>query len=142
MRFRSVGICASNIRDYLNQINEVENDYINESTLAHIGLISLKERKGKVGLLGHNSLYKLTLLKSRKTRKRRLNFHYCRKKLYFYHPTKIHSNDDNNINNDINNQNFIMYKQKNLLYDYFFIRLYFYIDRILIKIKYLQIRCK
>ena len=46
MRFRSIGISASNVRDYLNGIKELEDDYINESTLAHLGFISLEEKKG------------------------------------------------------------------------------------------------
>ena len=104
MRFRSIGISASNIRDYLNRIKELEDDYINESTLAHLGFISLEEKKGKDGLLGPNSLYKLKQLKSRRRRKKRkiLNYQYCRKKLYFYHPEKNDSNDNSTIDNDNN----------------------------------------
>ena len=60
MRFRSIGICATNIGDYLARIKEVEDNYINESILAHIGFISLEENNNKDGLLGPNSLYKKT----------------------------------------------------------------------------------
>ena len=71
MRFRSIGISASNKKDYLSYIKEVENDYINESILAHIGFISLEETNNIDQLLGPNSLYKLSKLKTKTKRKRR-----------------------------------------------------------------------
>ena len=101
MRFRSVGISASNIRDYLARIKEEEDNYINESLLAHIGIISLEETKNKDGLLGPNSLYKLTYLKNqRKKRDKIMKSHHYRKKLYFHHNTiKFNSNKENNVIN-------------------------------------------
>ena len=100
MRFRSNGVSASNLRDYLKCLKEVEDNYIDESILTHIGFISLEEKNINDELLGPNSLYKLTKLKIQKRKKRRkiLKIHYYRKKLFFYHQTKI---DENNI--DINN---------------------------------------
>ena len=98
MRFRSIGVCASNIRDYLTHIKEVEDDYLNESTLAHIGFISLKENNINGGLLGPNSFYKLTKIKEQKRKRKKVK--YCRKKLFFYRQTKYRTNT--NIN-DINN---------------------------------------
>ena len=100
MRFRSIGVCASNIRDYLTHIKEVEDDYITESTLAHIGFISLKENNINGGLLGPNSFYKLTKLKEQR-RKKRKKVKIYRKKLFFYHQTKYSANN-NNID-EINN---------------------------------------
>ena len=101
MRYRSIGVSASNIRDYLTRIKEVEDNYINESTLAHIGFISLEEKKFKNELLGPNSIYKLTFLKAKGRRKKR-KMQYYRKKLFFYHQTKF--NSINNFNcNQINN---------------------------------------
>ena len=101
MRYRSIGVSASNIRDYLTRIKEVEDNYINESTLAHIGFISLEEKKFKNELLGPNSLYKLTFLKAKGRRKKR-KMQYYRKKLFFYHQTKLNSRNNNNCN-QINN---------------------------------------
>ena len=43
MRFRSIGESGTNIRDYLKKIKEVENNFLNESLLAHFGMISLNE---------------------------------------------------------------------------------------------------
>lgn len=87
MRYRSIGVSATNIRDYLKRVKEVEDTYINESTLAHIGFISLKEKKFKNELLGPNAIYKLTILNEQGRRKKR-RMQYYRKKLFFYHQTK------------------------------------------------------
>ena len=102
MRFRSIGVSASNIRDYLTRVKEVEDNYINESTLAHLGFISLEERTFKPQLLGPNSLYKLTILKAKGKRKKRKMQHY-RKKIFFYHQSKLIANDNNDNNSQIHN---------------------------------------
>ena len=99
MRFRSIGISASNIRDYLTNIKEVEDNYINESTLAHLGFISLEEKRFKGQLLGPNALYKLTKLKEQRRRKRR-RVQFYRKKIFFYHQTRFDGN--NNAVDEIN----------------------------------------
>ena len=87
MRFRSIGISAPNLRDYLKRIKEEEDNYINESILAHIGFISLEDSNNKDGVLGPNSIYKLTYLKSqrKKRRKKIMKFHHYRKKLHFHY---------------------------------------------------------
>ena len=102
MRFRSIGISAPNLRDYLKRIKEEEDNYINESILAHIGFISLEDSNNKDGLLGPNSIYKLTNLKShRKKRRRKLvKIHHYRKKLNFhYQANKDNSLFENNVIN-------------------------------------------
>ena len=88
MRYRSIGVSASNIRDYLTRIKEVEDNYINESTLAHIGFISLEEKKFKNELLGPNSIYKLTFLKAKGRRKKR-KMQILSKKIIFLSSNKI-----------------------------------------------------
>ena len=97
MRFRSIGASASNIGDYLTKIKEEEDKYIYESILSHIKFISLEESKKGYGLLGPNSIYKLTTLKNQGKRRRKkiLKSHY-RKKVYFHHQKfNIDSNDEN-----------------------------------------------
>ena len=100
MRFRSIGICASNKKDYLSYIKEVENDYINESILAHIGFISLEETNNADQLLGPNSIYKLSKLKAKTKRKRRkfIKIQNYRKKIYCKIKQKIRNNSGSNIN--------------------------------------------
>ena len=95
MRFRSIGICATNIGDYLTRIKEVEDNYINESILTHIGFISLEDNNNKDGLLGPNSLYKLRRVKNHRKRKWRKIFksQFHRKKLHFHLKTDENSND-------------------------------------------------
>ena len=102
MRYRSIGVSASNIRDYLTRVKEVEDNYINESTLAHIGFISFEEKKFKNELLGPNAIYKLTIIKEQGRRKKR-KMQFYRKKLFFYHQTKFNSSNYNNNCNRINN---------------------------------------
>ena len=101
MRFRSIGVSAQNISDYLTRIKEEEDNYINESILLHIGYISLEESKGEDGHLGFNSKYKLE--ERRKKRRRKiLKFPYYRKKLYLLkQANKIPSickHSENNVN--------------------------------------------
>ncbi len=99
MRFRSIGICASNKKDYLSSIKEIEDSYINESTLAHIGYISLEETNLTDELLGPHCIYKISKLKNQ--RRKRRKFQKYRKKLYFYRQTKTNVNNKeiNLINN-------------------------------------------
>ena len=80
MRFRSIGICASNKKDYLSFIKEVENNYINESILAHIGFISLEETNNINQFLGPNSIYKLSKLKKKRKRRKFIKIQNYRKK--------------------------------------------------------------
>ncbi len=98
MRFRSVGVSASNLNDYLTRLKEEEDNCIFESILSHIEFISLEKSENIGGLLGPNSFYKLSELKSQRKKRRRgklLKFHF-RKKLYFHHQTSK-TNSSNNI---------------------------------------------
>ena len=98
MRFRSVGVSASNLEDYLTKLKEEENNCIFESILSHIEFISLEKSENIGGLLGPNSIYKLSELKNQRKKRRRgklLKIHY-RKKLYFHHQTSK-TNSSNNI---------------------------------------------
>ncbi len=101
MRFRSIGVCETNKRDYLLRVKELEDNYLSESILTHIGFISLEENNIKYGRLGPNSLYKLTKIKTKRKRKFRKNFkiQIHRKNLNFHHGTKNNNNDINIINN-------------------------------------------
>ena len=98
MRFRSIGICASNKKDYLSYIKEVENNYINESILAHIGFISLEETNNINQLLGPNSIYKLSKLKTKRKRRKFVKIQNNRKSKFFKHQTKIRKSNNNSIN--------------------------------------------
>ena len=97
MRFRSVGVSASNIEEYLTRLKAEEDNYIYESILSHIDFISLEKSENIGGLLGPNSFYKLSELKIQRKKRRRgklLKLHY-RKKLYFHHQ-KSKTNSSNN----------------------------------------------
>ena len=98
MRFRSIGACGANIRDYLTRIKEVETNFISESIIAHLGTISLNnDVKIKEGHLGSNSIYKITLLKHHKRkRKKEIKSYYYRKKFCVrQNKEKINENDNN-----------------------------------------------
>ncbi len=109
MRFRSVGISASNIDDYLSKLKEKENDYLEESTLAHISFITLEEKvidNDEYEFLGAKSNYKMKKYESnRKKRKRKriISTQYFRKKIFFHHKRKrINSESINIIKTNIN----------------------------------------
>ena len=97
MRLRFNGISASSIEEYLDKVKEQENIYIEESTLAHISLISLVENNNineEYRLLGHNSNYKIK--KYKKMRKRISSTQCFRKKIFFRHKrNRIISESDN-----------------------------------------------
>ena len=98
MRFRSIGACGANIRDYLTRIKEVETNFISESIIAHLGTISLNnDVKIKEGHLGSNSIYKITLLKHHKRkRKKEIKSYYYRKKFCVrQNKEKINENNNN-----------------------------------------------
>ena len=99
MRFRSVGECGSNIRDYLSRIKEVETNFIHESIIAHLGIIELNDNiKIKEGHLGPNSIYKISLLKrQRKKKKKMMKSYFYRKKFCVkQNKEKADVNNDNN----------------------------------------------
>ena len=83
MRFRFLGESGSNIGDYLTKIKEVENNFLNESILSSLGMISLNDNiKITEGSLGSNSLYKITILKDRKRKRKKVQ--YYRKKFHIH----------------------------------------------------------
>ena len=98
MRFRSIGACGANIRDYLTRVKEIETNFLNESIIAHFGTISLNnDVKIKEGHLGSNSIYKITLLKRhKKKRKKDIKSYYYRKKFCVrQNKEKMNGNDNN-----------------------------------------------
>ena len=97
MRFRSIGECGTNARDYLSNIKEVETNFINESILAQLGTVSLNDNiKIKEGHLGTNSKYKIRLLKRNKRRKKNnIKSYYYRKKF-----NVRHNKEKLDVNND------------------------------------------
>ena len=99
MRFRSVGVSASNIEEYLKSLKEEEDNCIYESILSHFEFISLEKSENIGGLLGPNSFYKLSELKIQRKKRRRgklLKLHY-RKKLYFHHQTSKTNSSNNTL---------------------------------------------
>jgi len=105
MRFRSVGVSASNLEDFLIKLKEKENAIIEESTLAHINFISLEEKSnndGEYNLLGPKSNYKMkNISKLRRRRRKRKRFEsnqYYRKKIFFYHKRKRINSETINTN--------------------------------------------
>ena len=105
MRFRSVGASASNIEEYLSKLKEKENSFIEESTLAHIKIISLEEKNNyndDYELLGHKATYKMNkfekLRRNRKIKRLKLNKNF-RKKIYFIHKRNRINSETINIKN-------------------------------------------
>ena len=101
MRFRSLGFCGTNIRDYLSKIKEVETNFLHESIIAHLGTIELNNQvKIKEGHLGSNSVYKIRLLKRhRRKKKKMIKSYYYRKK--FYVRQNKEKSDENSDSNSI-----------------------------------------
>ena len=104
MRFRSVGISASNLEEYLIKLKEKENAAIEESTLAHINFISLDENSNnddEYDLLAPKSNYKIKNINKFRKRRKRKRFEsnqYFRKKIFFYHKRKRINSETININ--------------------------------------------
>ena len=77
MRFRSFGISASNMDEYLSKIKAQEAEYIEESTLSQLNYFSLEPKNSQdedsddYALLGHKSNYKITKINVRKKRRKR-----------------------------------------------------------------------
>ena len=107
-RFRSCGMSASNIEEYLEKLKEKEEEYIQESTLAHITFISLDEKNNNnndYDLLKPQSNYKISnyeKIKNRKKRKRIISTQYFRKKIFFHHKrNRINSETINSTSSEI-----------------------------------------
>ena len=45
MRYRTFAMHAPNMNKYINRIKKVEDNYLTESALIHIGLIALNEKE-------------------------------------------------------------------------------------------------
>ena len=93
MRFRSLSIFASNKKDYLSQLKELEKKYIEESALSLFNSISLEEdsiitnNSDDYTFLNSKSNYKMKL-----QRRRLLHHKYFRKKIYFNRHKRKRSN--------------------------------------------------
>ena len=94
MRFRSCGMSASNIEEYLKKIKEKEQSYLEESTLSHITCISLVEKSineddddNEYDLLRPTSNYEMKRYEKFTKRRKRLIVpkKYFRKKIFFHH---------------------------------------------------------
>ena len=113
MRFRSCGMSASNIEEYLKKIKEKEQSYLEESTLSHITCISLVEKSNnenddvdddEYDLLRPTSNYEMKrYIKFTKRRKRLIvPKKYFRKKIFFHHKrSRINSESIYSINSKI-----------------------------------------
>ena len=77
MRFRSVGISASNMDEYLSKLKAQESEYMEESTLSQLNFFSLEQKNNQdddsddYAFLGHKSNYKITKINVRKKRRKR-----------------------------------------------------------------------
>ena len=90
MRFRSLGECGANIRDYLSRLQDVETNFITESIFSHMGTVSLNDNdNAKEGHLSCNSLYRIKLLKRfRRGGRKIIKSNYYRKKFFFVRQNK------------------------------------------------------
>ena len=115
MRFRSFGVSASNMEDYISKLKVQESEYMEESTLSHLNIISLEQKNNQeddnsdeYALLGHKSTYRIKKLHfQRKRRKRGRIFsnQYFRKKIYFFHHKRKRLNSEQINTNIIKNGN-------------------------------------
>ena len=110
MRFRSCGMSASNIEEYLKKIKDKEQSYLEESTLSHITCISLVEKSNneddddEYDLLRPASNYKMKKYEKFQKRRKRLigPKKYFRKKIIFRHKrSRINSESINAIDSKI-----------------------------------------
>ena len=110
MRFRSCGMSASNIEEYLKKIKEKEQSYLEESTLSHITCISLAEKSNneedddEYDLLRPTSNYEMKKYEKFIKRRKRLigQKKYFRKKIFFHHKrSRINSESINSIDSKI-----------------------------------------
>ncbi len=108
MRFRSFGVSASNMEEYISKLKVQESEYIEESILSHLNFISLEpkineedESNDDYALLGHKSSYRIQKLNFRKKRRkrRRINSNqFFRKKIYFHRKRKRLNSEQINTN--------------------------------------------
>ena len=108
MRFRSFGVSASNMEEYLSKLKVQETEYLEESTLSQLNYISIEpkineddDNNDDYALLGHKSSYRVQRINFRKKRRkrRRINSNqYFRKKIYFHHKRKRINSEQYDIN--------------------------------------------
>ena len=105
MRFRSFGVSASNMEEFIPRLKEKETEYLEESTLTQLNFTSLEEINSEdnddYALLGPKSNYKIQKIrKLRKIRKRKRIFsnQFFRKKIYFYRHRKRSRLNSESIN--------------------------------------------
>ncbi len=110
MRFRSFGISASNMDEYLSKLKSQEAEYMEESTLSQLNFFSLEQKNNQdddsddYAFLGHKSNYKITKINVRKKRRKRgriFSTQFFRKKIYFHHHKRrrLNSEQIEKINN-------------------------------------------
>ena len=108
MRFRSFGVSASNMEEYLSKLKVQETEYLEESTLSQLNYISIEpkineddDNNDDYALLGHKSSYRVQRINFRKKirKRRRINSNqYFRKKIYFHHKRKRINSEQYDIN--------------------------------------------
>ena len=94
MRFRSFGVSASNMEEYISKLKAKEAEYMEESTLSQLTYITLETKNNQdddnshdYALLGHKSSYRIQKLNFRRKRRKRgkiFSTQFFRKKIYFY----------------------------------------------------------
>ena len=94
MRFRSFGVSASNMEEYISKLKAKEAEYMEESTLSQLTYITLETKNNQdddnsddYALLGHKSSYRIQKLNFRRKRRKRGKIYsaqFFRKKIYFY----------------------------------------------------------
>ena len=103
MRFRSIGVAASSLEEYLAKIKETENSYLEESTLTLIRFISLKEKRNnneEYELLGYKSNYKMKNYEHKRRKRKRIRANqFFRKKLFVRHKRNRINSESINICN-------------------------------------------
>ena len=87
MRFRSIGVAASSLEEYLTKIKEKENCCLEEFTLTHLRFINLEEKRNnneEYELLGYKSNYKMKNFEHKRRKRKRIRSNqFFRKKLLF-----------------------------------------------------------
>ena len=103
MRFRSIGVAASTLEEYLTKIKEKENSYLEETTLTNIGFISLEEKRNnneEYELLGYKSNYKMKNYEHKRRKRKRIRSNqFFRKKLFVRHKRNRINSESINICN-------------------------------------------
>ena len=114
MRFRSFGVSASNMDEYISKLKVQEAEYMEESTLSQLNFFSLEQKNNQdddfddYALLGHKSTYKIQKYNIRRKRRRRgriISSQFFRKKIFFHHHKRRRLNSDRKDENNNKNGN-------------------------------------